>query len=159
MERFLLLLWTLVIITSCGDPVLVDEEKALSASGWAAGDTLTWSFDIPDTMAIYRLLLTVDHQRDYRYQNCYVRFHTGFPDGTSTQQIVSLDLQSPSGLWHGDCGRSRCQLTIPIQEKAYFRTPGLHTLKLEPWMRMDTITGIRAFRLRIEDSGNRRTAG
>lgn len=153
MYRYLLFLF---VLAACQKPILVDQEISLPAEGWARADTLSWSFEVQDTNAIYDLLLTVEHTEDYRFQNCYVQFHTGFPGGELIRQVVSLDLQTPAGRWLGDCRSQACRFTIPIQQGAFFNQTGGHRLLLEQYMRQDTLPGIRAFSLRIEDTGKRR---
>lgn len=150
------LLIPLLLLTACGKAVLVDEERPIPATGWAWSDTLSWTFDVPDTAAIYDLLLTVEHAEDYRFQNCYVQFHTGFPGGEEIRQVVSLDLQTPAGRWVGKCRGGICRYTIPIQQGAFFNQTGTHRLRLEQFMRADSLEGIRAMHLRIEDTGKRR---
>lgn len=145
------------LFTSCGKPVLVDQCKQIPDTGWTWADSLAWTFTVEDTTAIYDLLLTVDHGTDYRWQNAYVRFHTLFPGGEHLEEVVSLELQTASGRWLGNCSGSDCSLTIPIQQNTFFNQPGEYRLLLEQDMRQDSLTGLRSVCLRIEDTGNRRS--
>lgn len=148
----------LLLSASCGKPVLIDRETTIPAHGWAVADSLEWRFEVADTLAVYDLLLDVRHSPSYAFQNCYVRFHTVFPNGQRLDQVVSLELQAPGGQWLGERSGEHCTLRIPIQQGAYFNRPGEHILRLEQYMRQDTLPGIEAFRLRVEDTGKRRKA-
>jgi len=148
----------LLLAASCGKPVLIDREQTVAAPGWTVADSLEWRFTVSDTSTVYDLCLAVTHANGYPFQNCYVHFHTVFPDGQRLDQVVSLELQNPTGQWLGDCSGESCTLRIPIQQGAYFNRPGEHILRLEQYMRQDTLTGVEAFRLRVEDTGKRRKA-
>lgn len=148
----------LLLLSACGRPALIDQEIRLPEHGWAWAAPLEWPFEVEDTLAIYQLLLTVTHEESFRFQNCYVQFHTGFPDGEEVSQVVSLDLQTAAGRWLGKCRSEQCTYTIPIQTRAFFNKTGRHTLRLEQYMRQDSIPGLLAFQLRIEDTGERRPA-
>lgn len=156
MRMWIILIGTL-LLSACGKPTLVDRESDIPESGWAYGDTLRWDFEVADTNAIYDLLLTIEHGTDFRYQNCYVQFHTLFPQGEVLTEKVSLELQTQVGQWLGDCGSSDCELTIPIQQNAFFNQPGNYAILMEQYMRQDSLPGIESFNLRIEDTGKRRS--
>lgn len=147
----------LVGLSACGPAVLIDESHPLSETGWSYRDTMSWSFEVPDTMTIYNLLLTVEHTPDFSFQNTYVQIHTLFPAGEVVSQVVSLELQDQAGAWLGKCGDEKCTWTIPIQENAFFNQTGTHQIKLEQYMRQDSLPGILALRMRIEDSGEKRS--
>ena len=146
----------MLILASCGQPTILDQAFDLPESGWTYTDSLRWDFEVADTNAIYDLLLTIEHATDYRYQNCYVRFHTLFPEGQRLTETVSLELQTQVGQWLGNCGGSDCALTIPIQQNAFFDQPGTYAIVMEQYMRQDSLAGIESFNLRIEDTGKRR---
>ncbi len=155
MRAFLILL-SVSLLFACGKPTLVDREFDIPDSGWTYSDTLRWDFEVADTNAIYDLLLTIEHGTDFRYQNCYVRFHTRFPQGEVLTEQVSLELQTQVGQWLGECGSSDCELTIPIQQNAFFNQPGKYTILMEQFMRQDSLPGLASFNLRIEDTEKRR---
>ncbi|MCF8236991.1 MAG: gliding motility lipoprotein GldH [Saprospiraceae bacterium] len=155
MRMWIILLGT-VLFAACGKPTILDQEFELPESGWTYADSLQWNFEVADTNAIYDLLLTIEHGTDFRYQNCYVRFHTLFPQGQHLTETVSLELQTQVGQWLGDCGSTDCDLTIPIQQNAFFNQPGKYAIRMEQYMRQDSLPGIESFNLRIEDTGKRR---
>lgn len=156
MRTSISLLSILLLTASCSKPVLIDREQTVAPGGWSVPDSLEWRFTVSDTAAVYDLFLDITHTLAYPFQNCYVHFHTIFPDGERLDQVVSLELQTAGGPWLGDCGGGNCTLRIPIQQGAYFNRPGEHVLRLEQYMRQDTLPGIEAFRLRVEDTGTRR---
>jgi gliding motility-associated lipoprotein GldH len=152
----ILVLVALLAAASCSKPVLVDQEFPIPEKGWTYADSLEWNFEVTDTNTIYNLLLTIDHQMAYGAQNCYVRIHTIFPAGERLSQVVSLDLQNTTGRWLGKCSGDNCSVTIPIQENAFFNQKGKHAIRLEQYMRRDSLIGLNSFRLKIEDTGERR---
>lgn len=155
--RVVLIFLSISLLAACGQPTLVDHQIDIPDKGWTYADTLRWDFEVADTNAIYDLLLTIEHGTDFRYQNCYVQFHTLFPQGEVLTEKVSLELQTQVGQWLGDCGSSDCELTIPIQQNAFFNQSGKYAILMEQYMRQDSLPGIESFNLRIEDTGKRRS--
>jgi gliding motility-associated lipoprotein GldH len=151
--------WLLLtsLLAGCSAPTLVDREISIPAYGWTWADSLEWTFEVADTLAIYHLELDIRHDKNYRHQNCYVQFHTVFPEGERISQVVSLELQSGAGRWLGTCRGELCRITIPIQENAFFNQMGAHAIRLEQYMRQDSLQGLEAFHLRIVDTGKRRS--
>lgn len=146
-----------LFLFSCSQPTLVNKQYQIPEEGWTYSDTLGWTFDVTDTLQIYNILLTVEHDRDFAYQNCYVKFYTLFPGGESIDQIVSLDMQSPSGKWYGTCGNETCFFSIPIQENAFFNQIGQHQIRMEQYMRQDSLSGIHSVTLAVEAAPNKRS--
>lgn len=155
--RARILLPVTILLIGCNAPTLVDREIAIPEYGWIWADSLEWTFTVEDTLAIYNLELAIAHNKSYRHQNCYVQFHTVFPAGERISQVVSLELQSGAGRWLGKCRGEHCHITIPIQENAFFNQTGIHAIRLEQYMRQDSLRGLEAFHLRIVDTGKRRT--
>lgn len=118
---------------------------------WRYDDARAFDFEIDDTTSAYNMVLVFDHQDVYPYQNLYVKTVTTLPDASTRDQTVSFELAGGAGFWIGDCTGSYCQAMIPIQENIHFTQIGKHTLALEQYTRMDSLYGINAITLRIEE--------
>lgn len=157
MKLHFILMTAGLFMSACSQPTLVDKQYQIPEEGWTYSDTLGWIFDVKDTLQIYNIRLTIEHERDFAFQNCYVKFYTLFPKGESTEQVVSLDMQTPSGKWYGKCGKETCVFSIPIQENAFFNQIGQHQIRMEQYMRKDSLVGIHTVRLVVEATQNKRT--
>lgn len=145
-----------LMLTACGPNYLYRHTYKIPATGWTYADSLTFPFVIEDTLGIYDLELDLDHTAEFPFQNLYVRLHTTFPSGQRLTELVSLELADQAGNWLGDCGRTSCQLHIPIQSGAYFNQAGAYQFTLEPFLRRDSLPGITAVTFGVKDTGQRR---
>jgi gliding motility-associated lipoprotein GldH len=152
---FLLLTATGILFTRCGDDYTYDERADISGQSWAYEDTLTFDFTIGDVTKIYSLALYVTHSVDYSFQNLYVQFHTRYPSGKTETQMVSLELAKKSGIWNGDCGGQWCTAEIALQPKAIFEETGAHQIKIEQYMRKNSLPGLKSMELKIKPVGMR----
>lgn len=128
---------------------MYDETVKPKADVWVYDEALTFDFSVQDTSLRYEFLLDVSHSRDYPYQNLYTRITTVFPDETIQEDIISLELANKLGLWEGNCRRALCELTIGLQDRVRFDTPGDYQLQFEQYTRQDSLPGVAEFRLRI----------
>lgn len=111
---------------------------------WLAGDAKSMDITVHDTAQLFRLDLDIRHNTDYPYQNVYIRTVTRYPSGREVASVTSLELADAGGQWAGDCAGKKCALSLPLQERFTFPEPGTYTWTIEPYMRMDTVAGIRS---------------
>ncbi len=157
LHGFLPIVLPAALAWGCGTRFAYEQRYELPETGWAWEDTLTFAFDIADTSKVYDMLLEVVHRTDYGFQNVYVRIHTTLPDGTTRTDLVSLELGDRQGRWLGDCGRKRCTLVIPVQQRVFFPQAGRYRLVIEQYMRKSPLPGIEALTLRLRELDLSRT--
>jgi gliding motility-associated lipoprotein GldH len=146
-----------VFLTSCDSRDIIFEKKVeLKDKRWTYADSLQYTFPIKDTTKIYSIYLQVAHEQVYPFQNIYLMLHTQFPSGKRIDNRINIDLAEPTGKWNGDCSGDVCELEIPIQEGAYFNETGNYTLTVEQYLRQDTLVGISAVKVMLEDTGKKR---
>lgn len=97
----------------------------------------------PDTIQAYLMDIRIEHSVQYPFQNAYIRLVTTFPSGKEVKSVSSLELANPDGSWAGECSGKTCLVTLPLQRGFTFPEIGEYTLKIEPYMRMDTIDGLK----------------
>lgn len=149
MLRFLALMAILLGFTACQNDYFYDQTVNPEAETWRYDQPAQFDFTIQDTSIRYDFLLDIKHREDFSYQNLYTEIITQFPDSTSQDDVVSLELADKLGLWVGDCRKGYCSLTIALQEQARFAIPGDYSLRLEQFTRTDSLPGVAALRLRI----------
>ncbi len=142
---------------SCDTPKYIYEESHLYTleRPWTFDDTLIYRFEIKDTNRYYNLLLEVDHDKNYAFENLYVKFETLFPDTKVTTDVVSISLADAYGAWYSDCRGKTCTFYLTMQEQVIFAKPGAYQITLLPWMRSDTIKDIYRVAFRVEKDDKR----
>lgn len=151
-SQFYLFCFFIVLFTACGKQYEYQKTIEINNQTWNYADSLVFEFDIKDTLAIYNLYLDIEHHPDYAFQNLYTLIHTYFPAGQHLKENLSLELSNPAGIWMGNCNSNTCQLSIPIQQNAYFNQTGEYRIVIEQFMREEAIDGIQAFTFKVEDT-------
>ena len=147
---------SILLLSSCGKPSLCDKKYDLPQQTWNYQDTLNFAFEVKDTMALYDMVLNINHQSEYAYRNIYTKIHTQFPDNQRIQQVLSLDLSEPTGKSVGKCSGGKCAVEIVLQPDAFFNKVGKYQLTLAQFMRTDSLKGIEKIGFRITDTGKKR---
>ncbi|MBL0084284.1 MAG: gliding motility lipoprotein GldH [Saprospiraceae bacterium] len=152
--RTALILFILAVgLSACHSDILFEEKINLPVVGWTVADSVKYQLAIEDTAQNYDMVLRVDALDSYRYQNLYVMINTLFPDGKLEKDVVSLEVSTSGGEWHGKCSSDHCAVPILIQENFRFPKKGNYTITVAQHSRLDTIKGIEALQLSIAKVG------
>jgi len=139
-----------LLLTSCGEEGLhYDASVRFDGEAWSWTDTAKFETQLNDTAARYDLILRVDHDIDFAYQNLYVRIFTDFPDGSSTDQVLSLQLSGENGGWAGDCGADHCVAELVLSENIRLADPGMYSFRIAQYSREEPLPGIRGLQFKI----------
>ncbi|MBK9042384.1 MAG: gliding motility lipoprotein GldH [Saprospiraceae bacterium] len=145
--NYLIVLYSLTLF-SCG-PKTIFEKKTDVDGFWTYQKTLSFSFDITDTIPAHDILLDVEHSKDFFYQNIYTKVTTVFPDQKKVDHIISLNLTTQNNRWVGDCSAQKCKAELVLSENIYFNQTGNYTIALEQYGRKDTLAGIESMSLKV----------
>jgi gliding motility-associated lipoprotein GldH len=141
------------LILGCGPNYILNKSYDIKDAAWTYADTLNFEIDIKDSLKIYNLYIDIEHATDFSSQNMYVMIHTTFPSGERISEKVSLEMANKGGVWFGNCNSEWCNLSIPIQQGAYFNAIGKHLFTIEQFMRVNPLPGIKKIGFKIEDTG------
>jgi len=124
--------------------MLVEEKWEFPNDQWIAGDVKSISLHANDTLQKFKLDIRLKHDTDYSFQNLYIRTKTKYPSSKEVFSVTSLELANANGSWSGDCNKGTCRIELPLQQKFSFPEPGDYTWSIEPYMRTDTLSGIKS---------------
>lgn len=145
MKRFLILLLPL-FIWSCDSRTIVYEKEVTFGNHWSYDQQLDFAFEVPDTLAAYDLILEIEHDKEYPFQNFYTQFTTSYPSGKVVNDMVSMELADQYGQWKGDCGRETCVAEILLSGNTLFRNMETHRIQIEQYTRTPLLSGINKIR-------------
>ena len=140
-----------LFVCSCGGKVIYQETIDIS-DPWSKTDSISFQYDIVDTLVPYDLILKVEHSPSFGYENLYLMVNTKFPDGQIKRGPLSLQLANNNGSWIGDCNDESCTIKIHLSSIAYFKTPGLYTLSFAQFSRESQLSGIKKLTLSVQQS-------
>ena len=133
-------------LVSCHNDVLVSQQWNWDNQQWLVGDVKTMAIEASDTTTRYAMDLDLSWDKSYGFENVYIRTKTKFPSGKEVTSVTSLELEEANGTWAGDCSGSTCTLSFPLQKVFTFPEVGTYSWSIEPYMRVDTVKGIKSLR-------------
>jgi len=139
----------LFFLTACGEKTFYSVDFQEENGSWAFADSKEVQFSIEDTTRAYDLVLDLEHGIEYKYQNIYFKVNTQFPDKTSQDQILPVDLADRFGTWYGKCTSKTCSVRIFLQQKTYFNQIGDYQISFEQYSREDPLEYVHALGFKI----------
>ncbi|HQO49545.1 MAG TPA: gliding motility lipoprotein GldH [Bacteroidales bacterium] len=147
---FASVIFTALLMNSCGRKYLFDDIHAINKDGWTAKQKERFVFNVPDTNNTYFFYMQVRHDIEYRYSNLYLFVETQFPNGNITRDTLECILAEPNGKWTGKgYGRLKENL-IMLNPTIKFPLKGDYTIDIEQGMRDENLKGITDIGIRIE---------
>lgn len=144
----------MVLLTLAGcDPARVYEQyHDLEKRCWTAEEKPEFSFQISDTATAYNLYASIRNDSDYPFANLYFTFRLSDTTGILQEKLVSAELfERKTGKPLGSTGIGFLfDHRIALLQNYRFQKPGMYAIRLEQFMRTDTLCGIRATGLRVE---------
>jgi gliding motility-associated lipoprotein GldH len=126
----------------------------LDNSNWVQQEPIDITFDITDPTATYSLYYTLRYTVDYPYYNIWLNRSIL----NSKQQMISKKLQGLD-LFNGKSGEpmgggfgNSFDIEILSDSTLRFPTAGTHTLRIQQYMRQDTLKGIEAVGIKLKQN-------
>lgn len=144
----------LLLFCACGQLAIYQNRVSFAHCQWPVDAVLDFSFQISDTAQAYDIALLVKHTQDYPYQNLYITYY--LEDDAShllhkeLKNYALFDVKTGKPLGRGRW-KSKSH-TFSVAANQHFSHPGLYTLKLEHFMRTDTLPGLQAIGIKVVPS-------
>ena len=148
--KYLFISLLILLFSSCGPNTIFDQKKDIP-NPWSYSDQIIFEYEVQDTVKAYNLLLAINHEIEFSYENIYLNVTTVFPDGKKITNPVSFQLADSQTDWIGDCGSKNCDIEIEMSSKAYYKKQGNYQLIFEQHSRKDSIVGINSLSVKIQE--------
>lgn len=155
MRVVLIVFLVAVVLMGCDTSRVFEDNKDFARRAWAVADTVVFEFNISDPSQRYNVLYNIRNSLDYPYSRIFVNYTLE----DSTHRVLATKLagnylfdvktgepQGNSGL--GDIYDHR----FPLFENKEFAA-GKYYVKLQQYMRTDTLQGVLAAGIRVEKAG------
>lgn len=145
--------WLLFLLVAGCDPARIYEQNHdFEKRCWKASEKPEFSFLISDTTVAYNLYANIRNDNEYPFSNLYFTFQLSDTTGIIQEKLRSAELfDRKTGKPLGSSGIGFLfDNRVLLLEKYRFIRPGTYTIRLEHFMRTDTLCGIRAVGLRVE---------
>jgi gliding motility-associated lipoprotein GldH len=152
MKNTIYFIFLILVFVSCGPKVIFEEKAEINNGVWTKDQKLSYSFEVTDTIKKYDILLNVNSNKEYKYQNIYINIETIFPKGNKTEDLVSLEISKPNGEPFGKCSGDECTTPILLQEKVKFPSLGKYIINMYQYSRLQSIEGLNSGILLIQEA-------
>lgn len=157
MRGVLVLFIGAALLAGCDNSRVFEDNKDFSKRAWTVSDTVVFEFTITEPSGRYNVLYNIRNSIDYPYSRIFVNYTLE----DSTHRVLATRLagnylfdaktgepQGNSGL--GDIYDHR----FPLLENHEF-SAGKYFVKLQQYMRTDTLHGVLAAGIRVEKAGGK----
>lgn len=151
---FWVLTVTFFLVFGCDRQRVFEGKMDFSDGYWVFNNPAEFEFEILDTDREYNLLLNIRNTAKYQYQNIYLQYYLE----DSTGRLLSKELKNiqlfnqitgvPLGKGLGDL----FDVERTFLENYSFDNPGKYQLRIDQFMRQDSLPEILSVGLRVEFS-------
>jgi len=143
----------LILLCGCDSRRVFEDNVEFRDRTWKITEPVQFEFQIPDSSKKYNLLLNIRNSLDYPYARLFVNYDLVKQDSPSlTKKMIAEYLfDQKTGKPFGTSGIGDIyDHQFPILKNYSFEKVGTYKIKLDQFMRMDTIPGILAVGIRVE---------
>lgn len=143
----------LAALTACSDNRVFEDNTEFDDRTWKVTDEPRYTFTITDTALKYNLYYNVRNSLEYPYARIFVTYHLYDSTGRElSKKLLYNDLfDQKTGKPFGDSGLGDLyDHQFPILNNYSFPHPGKYSMKLDQFMRQDTLQGVLAVGVRVE---------
>jgi len=133
----------LFAIVSCSLSNKNAQYKNVNEAGWKAKDTLSFEINVDDISKKYQLKLAVRHNKNYEFNNFWVRIIQKAPKEKADLKNIEIPLYNKIGKPYGKCTGSLCTQIFPIEKSIQFKHKGKYTIEVIQLMRQEPLLGIK----------------
>lgn len=146
--------WCLIfLLASCDRNRIYETNVDFTDRTWKVTDTVEFEFRIEDLSPQYKLSCDLRNTIDYPYSRIFVTYHLLDSTGREleTNMIPQFLFDQKTGTPFGSSGIGDIyDHRFPLLSDYEFKTVGKYKMRLEQFMRKDTLQGIVAVGLRVE---------
>lgn len=114
-------------------------ERHFPEEQWVYPDTLWGTLSIPHPSACRDLELQIDLEETYPWRNLYLLTWVEQPDGFQQKSRIQLVFTDSLGNWY----QSNRKFRTFVARKLSFAAAGTYRIGLLPYLRADTVPGIK----------------
>lgn len=150
--RFLMIVGLAVSLWSCTNNVAYNSFQDLEDGNWLYDSTTVFNFSVDNASSPYDLNYNVRYNLDYPYYNLYVKYELMDDQG----KLLRASMQE-ANLMHPDTGvplgsgESIFDSQLSLLDDYKFPTEGKYQFKIRQYMRVDTLPGILAVGVTLEN--------
>jgi gliding motility-associated lipoprotein GldH len=147
---FILILTLLLSLLSCNSRVIYTNSQAMTGESWKLMDIVVFKVPITDTINSNNVIFTIRNGSSYPFRNIFLFVSTTSPDGKMITDTLQYNLADEKGNWYGRGFGDIHELNLPYKSNVFFPLKGTYIFKIQHGMRVENLSGVYDFGLRIE---------
>lgn len=142
----------LFIVSGCDNNKVFEGKKDFSEKYWVFNNPAEFEFEINNTDKNYNLLVNIRNTAKYQYQNIYLQYYLE----DSTGRLLSKELKniklfnSKTGVPLGKGLGDLYDIERTFIENYTFASNGKYKLRIDQFMRQDSLSEVLSVGLRVE---------
>jgi gliding motility-associated lipoprotein GldH len=125
----------LIFLVSCDSKTIFSEFKTLSDTSWKANETISFEFDVMDTISPKNLYIDIRNNNDYSFSNLYLITELNFANGTKIVDTLQYKMTDKSGNFLGSGFAEIKENKLFYKENKVFSVSGKHVFNVRQAMR------------------------
>ena len=158
MRNFFILITTLIFIIACDSNRVLDKYTALP-DVWKKEDTISFTFESPDTLKTYNMFLNLRNNNLYEFSNLFLIVRLNTPSNNTIVDTLEYEMAYPNGEWMGTGFSDLKENKLWYKEAFRFKEKGMYQINIQHAMRkngsikgVDYLKGITEIGIRLEDA-------
>ncbi len=142
----------LLFLIGCDSRRVFEDNYEFRERAWKIAEPVQFEFQIADTSKKYNLLMNIRNSLDYPYARIFVNYDLLQQDSSLSKKMIAeylFDQKTGEPFGTSSIG-DIYDHQFPVLKNYSFDKTGLYKIKLNQFMRMDTIPGILAVGIRVE---------
>jgi gliding motility-associated lipoprotein GldH len=144
LKAYMVAFSALLMMSSCGEPPVLDELVVLDANGWHMDSVVEANWSPKDSAKPVFMRMYVRHTDEYPYSNLYLFRSIYSSEGKEFSDTVNVQLADALGKWNGSGMSNLKTMDIPIGRGAVRFVPNeRYRLVIQHGMRDTVISGVQ----------------
>lgn len=140
-------------IISCSNNIEYTKYKSLSNASWEANKSISFEFEIEDTISPKDLFINIRNNKDYPFSNLYVITSLNFPNGNKIIDTLQYEMADKSGKYLGKGFTEIKENKLFYKEEKVFPVSGKYVFNIHHAMRKTGEVNTIPFLEGIQDVG------
>ena len=152
MKKILFTILGVLLLASCGNKNIVDEERTFSKGVWNHFTPEVFEVNVNNTEDYYNIDMTATVDTSlFRYQILPLTVNIYSPNGERRMFYVSIQTKE-NGRWKGEKKGDKREITTRVRTFFSFNSTGTHRIEVAQATSQYDLEGIGSFRLTIENT-------
>lgn len=149
MKHLILTLLMGCLFSSCDKKPFYQKSYSFKNNTWNQNEETTFKVKIDDTTAVYRFILTLRTETDYKYNNVWLFWNTISPTNETAREGFEIKISDPTnGKLYGKKAGTVVENQLTFANRK-MPNPGVYTFKIEQAVTVEKLENVLDLGLQV----------